>query len=551
MSKTILSRTICLAILFSLFKMSNAQTVTWQWAKNAGLAGSEGVNGSALDASGNLYVTGWFTSPNITFGAVTLTNGGFADIFITKYDAAGNTLWSKNYGGSGGDIGNAVAVDASGNVYVTGQYSSPNMVMGSFTLTNSSSGTNDVFVAKIDPSGNVVWAKSAGGSMHEKAYSIVLDLSGNIFVSGAFESSTINFGTGVLNNASTLDDLFLVKFDQAGTAQWAKSAGGTGADYGSSVATDASGNVYMTGKFSSSAINFGTGALNNASSGSQDIFLVKYSGAGTALWSGRAGGSMDDQGIAITVNGNGVYVAGGFSSALISVGSTTLSNASAGTADLILAKYDTGGNPQWAKSAGGGDFDAANAVSTDGAGNVFITGYFSSNSLLFGASTLTNSSIGYRDVFVASYDALGNSLWATAAPGTSNDTPNSISTNTAGSELYIGGVFDSSPLTFGSTNLYKGCGEDVFVAKLLNPAAGIKEMNAEEIRSVYPNPSNGKFTADAEGTIMLYNVLGQEILREKLEGKKQFDLSAMDKGVYVYKIISKGKPDKTGRIIIQ
>jgi hypothetical protein len=549
--RTSLQRTFQIILLLNLFNTSNAQTITWPWAKNAGQAGSEGAVGSALDPTGNLYVVGWFTSPNITFGAVTLTNGGAADIFLTKFDAAGNTLWSKNFGGSGGDIGSAAAADLSGNVYITGQYNSPTLVLGSFTLTNSASGLNDMFVAKIDPSGNVVWAKSAGGSSHERANSIALDASGNIFVGGAFESPSINFGTGVLNNASSLDDLFLVKFDQAGTAQWSKSAGGTGAEFANSVATDASGNVYMTGKFSSASISFGTGALNNASSGSADIFVVKYSGTGTVIWSARTGGTMDDEGNGIIVSGNSVYVTGAFSSASISVGTTTLSNSTPGVADMVLAKYDTGGNPQWTKGSGGNDHDVATSVSADAAGTVFITGYFASNSIIFGTTTLSNSSIGYRDAFVASYDASGSVLWSTAAPGTANDSPNCISAAPSGTEVYIGGVFDSSPLTFGTINLYKGCGEDVFVAKLLNPTVGIKENSNEKNQAVYPNPNNGKFIVSAEGTVVLYNMLGQEILKEKLEGKKQFDLSVMEKGVYVYKIISKGKQDRTGRVVIE
>jgi hypothetical protein len=551
--RRVLQRTIFVLSLALLQTALYSQTVSWQWAKGAGAAGSEAASATAIDPSGNLFVAGWYTSANITFGATTLTNpsGITADFFLTKYDAAGNVLWAKSYGGADGDIATSVATDASGNAYVTGIFSGSVMVMGSFTLTNASTGTNDMFLAKIDAAGNVVWAKNAGGTSHDKPFSIALDLSGNIFVAGAFGSSSINFGTGALNNTSTTDDAFLVKYDQTGAALWARSAGGTSPDQATAVSTDSVGNVYIAGKFSSASVNFGTGALNNASSGTQDIFVVKYNSAGTAQWSARSGGTMDDAATAIVVSNGGVYVGGGFSSTSMSVGSTTLSNATPGIPDVFLVKYDNGGNPQWAKATGGADFDVINSLAADASGNVYAGGYFISNSLSFGSNALNSSSPGYKDLFVVEYDAMGNPLWATSAPGNFNDAVNTIAVTSNGSDIYIGGGFDSGPLVFGTINIYKGCGDDVFVAKMQAPTVGIKEMSAPEVPVVYPNPSNGKITVDADGQITFYNVLGQEILKEKLEGKKQFDLSSVEKGVYIYKIVSKGKQNRTGRIIIE
>jgi hypothetical protein len=558
--KTTLQGFILGSLFFAtgILQNSFAQTVSWQWAKSAGQGGSEASTGCALDPSGNLYATGWYTSPNLTFGAVTLTNatGIAADFFLTKYDAAGNTLWAKTYGGADGDISNAVATDASGNAYVTGTFNGSVLVMGTFTLTNSSAGTNDIFVAKIDPSGNVLWAKSAGGTSHDKAFAIKVDVLGNVLVSGSFSSSSINFGTGVLNNASTTDDIFLVKYDQSGTAMWARSAGGVLPDAGTSVSSDSLGNVYVAGKFGSPSVNFGTGALNNASSGSYDVFVVKYNSLGTAQWSVRTGGTMDDLASAIIISKTGVYVAGGYSSSSISVGSTTLTNSSAGASDIFLAKYDMSGNPAWAKTSGGSDFDQANALSADASGNISLGGFYISGSIVFGASTLTNSSVGYKEVFIAEYDQLGNSMWATTAPGGVNDGINGLAMSPSGTDIYISGAFDSSPLTFGPHNIYKGCGEDVFVAKMQGPAVGINEWGkTKDIGILYPNPSTGKFTVEAEGEIVFYNILGAEVYRQKLNDRTrsqhQFDLSSFGKGVYVYKVISEKNTSASGRLVIE
>ncbi len=245
---------------------------------------------------------GWYSSATITFGSLTLTNPGVGtgDVFLVKYDASGNALWAKTFGGTDGDVGNAVAVDASGNVYITGWFASSTISFGTSTLTNAGPG-NDVFIVKLNSSGSAIWAKSAGGSSSDRGYGITVDPSGNVFTTGAFMSATINFGTGTLTNASATNDVFIAKHDSNGNALWANSAGGTNADTGFSIASDSLGNAYATGIFASSSINFGTGALTNSTTGTQDIFVVKYNSSGTAVWSSRAGGTMDDAANAIAV----------------------------------------------------------------------------------------------------------------------------------------------------------------------------------------------------------------------------------------------------------
>lgn len=536
-------------------KKGIAQTPTWAWAKSAGITGSEATMGTALDASGNLFAIGWYTSANITFGSTTLVNPGSytGDIFLVKYDAAGNVLWAKTFGGADGDIGNAIAIDLGGNVYITGWYASTSFSMGTYTLTNSAVGSSDIFIAKLDPAGNVIWARSAGGTSADRGYGISVDASGNVFTTGGFGSNVINFGTGpIVNSGSGTQDFFIVKQDAAGNALWAKSAGGTNADIGYSLANDSLGNVFVTGSFSSASVNFGAGTLNNSSAGTQDLFTVKYDGLGTAAWSSRAGGSMDDFGNSIMVRGNNVYVTGAFNSASIAFGTTTLTNASAGTGDVLLAKYDLSGNSIWAKREGGSDSEAGNAVAADSAGKVYISGYFSSTSITFGSTTLNNAAVGYRDLFVSAFDGNGNSTWATSSSGgVYDETANAVSVNPTGGSVYTGGTFNSGTVLFGSTTVYKGCGDDVFVAKLLGPLVGIKEENTSAQLTLYPNPTSGKFIIEAEGQIILYNLFGKIIGTEKINHGTELDLSSQSKGIYLYKVLTTKQESYSGRIIIQ
>jgi hypothetical protein len=530
-----------------------AQSPSWQWARSAGSTGNEAVTSTVLDASGNLYAIGWYTSATITFGSTTLVNAGSftGDIFVVKYDASGNALWAKSFGGVDGEIGNGMAVDASGDVYVTGLFTSTVMTMGTFTLTNTTAGSSDIFIARINSAGNTVWAKSAGGTASEKGMAITVDASGNVFTTGGFNSATINFGTGILTNASSgTSDFFIAKHDQNGNALWAKSAGGSASDQGNGIATDASGDVYLTGMYSSTSINFGTGALTNAAPATQDLYIVKYDAAGTAVWSLRSGGSFDDFGNGIAVQGSNVYLTGGFNSSSVAFGTTTLTNASAGTSDVLLANLDLGGNATWATRAGDTDGEAGNGIAVNATGDIFISGYFSGTTIIFGTTTLTNAAFGYRDLFVAAYNAGGNAVWAaTPTGGTYDETGNSVSVS--GTDIYLGGTFNSSSVTFGTNTVFKGCGDDVLVAKILGPLVGIKEEHFSKQLMLYPNPTSAKFIIEAEGQILFYNVLGENILSEKLSQKNEFDFSSFPKGIYLYKVLTEEKDVYTGRVVLE
>lgn len=552
--KTRLQKAIAVLFLIAAVHITKAQT-TWQWAKSAGATGSEATTGTVVDASGNVYAVGWYTSATITFGGTTLTNPGSftGDMFVAKYDATGNVLWAKTFGGVDGEIGNSIAIDASGNIYVAGWFTSSAMVMDTYTLTNAGTTSSDMFVAKMDPSGNTLWAKSGGGTSGDRGLSVAVDASGNVFVTGAFNSNSISFGSGGLTNAGTnTSDIFLVKYNASGNVQWAQSAGGSANDLANGVAADSLGNAYITGYFSSSNINFGTGIINNNTANTQDVFITKYNGSGTAAWVQRAGGSMDDYANAIAIRGNRLYITGGFNSASIAVGTTTLNNNSAGTSDFVLARYDLNGNAQWATEAGDTDSEAGNGIATDAAGNVFVGGYYISNTITFGTNTLTNAVGGYRDLFVAAYTSGGFAAWANTATAASYDeTANAVAATSNGSDVYVGGSFNSSVASFGAHNVYKGCGDDVFVAKLTGTTVGIKEVKVKEQLSIYPNPTSGKFVVEGEGQIIFYNVLGEEIYSDKISKSQTVDFTSKAKGIYVYKIISTEKKVYSGRVVVE
>jgi len=243
-----------------------AQAPEWQWATQAG--GSEGdlANGISTDADGNVYVTGFFEA-TASFGSFNLTSSGFLDIFVAKLDSNGNWLWAEKAGGSEGDLANGISTDADGNVYVTG-YFEATASFGSFNLT--SSGSDDIFIAKLDSNGNWLWAEKAGGSEGDYGKGIITDADGNVYVTGYFRGIA-SFGSFNLTSSGS-KDIFVAKMDSNGNWLWAEKAGGIIHDEGRGISTDADGNVYVIGGFYATA---SFGSYNLTGSGFWDIFVAK------------------------------------------------------------------------------------------------------------------------------------------------------------------------------------------------------------------------------------------------------------------------------------
>jgi len=241
-------------LFFAATENLYAQVPSWKWAKNAIATQYDQSSTVATDASGNVIVSGYFASDSIIFGPVTLQNAGpgFDDMFIAKYDSSGNFIWAQSAGGSMDDKGFSVTTDASDNIYLTGYFYSPVITFGTYTFTNAGS-VGDIFIVKYDPSGNILWATKEGGPGVEIPYSINVDATGNMVVVGRFSSLSITFGTYPLTQAGSMD-VFVVKYDAAGNVLWAKGAGGGSNDEAYSVDVDAAGNILVAGYFATTAL---------------------------------------------------------------------------------------------------------------------------------------------------------------------------------------------------------------------------------------------------------------------------------------------------------
>jgi hypothetical protein len=357
------------------------------WAKKFGASGSDKGNSIAVDASGNVYATGWFNgtvdfdpSASVTFN---LISAGSSDAFIVKLDAAGNFVWAKQIGSTGGDNGRGIVLDASGNVYTTGNFSGTvDFDPSAATFTVTSAGAQDAYISKLDGTGNFVWAKTLGGTADDKGFSVDLDASGNVFVTGEFAGSCdMDPGAAVANLVSGgATDIFVSKLDASGNYVWGKAVmSGPSDDWATALKVDG-GNVYVSGQFTGTAdADPSAATFTFTSNGAYDTFISKLDATGSLLWSKQLGGTSDDVGRAIAVDGTGkVYLTGGFQNTVDfdPAVATTYTLTSNGGSDIFILNLDASGNYIWAGQIGGSGYDDAFYISSDAAANISVTGTF-------------------------------------------------------------------------------------------------------------------------------------------------------------------------------
>jgi len=351
-------------------KINPTGTVAWahRMGGSSQFFGDYG-RGIAVDSAGNSYVTGFFYGSG-DFGNTTLNGAGNRDIFVAKYDIAGNFIWAKSFGGTGSDLGQSIAVDKLGNLYVTGSFQNT-MTVGGTTLTAHD--FNDGFIMKLDNNGTPIWAGGFGGAGNDSGFTVTVDSNLNVYTTGIFEQS-FQFGTTNLTSRGDTD-AFVMKQNSSGFLQWIQQFGGAGHDDGTGVTVDLANNsVYATGDYNGTGTFGGTTLTSN---GSGDIYLARINAAnGNVVWAKGFGGSSQDAGFSVTTDGAGnVYTTGTFQKTVAFGGTSITSN---GSADAYLAKFDLNGNALSVLGFGSAGSDQGMLASVGGpTGNVTVVGDYS------------------------------------------------------------------------------------------------------------------------------------------------------------------------------
>ncbi len=463
--KIILTIPVILFTLLLIPQQISAQVLPGQapdflWAQRGGGNGYDGASDITVDNAGNIIVTGYFDS-TATFGNYTLNSAGASDIYIAKYSNAGDVLWAVSAGGSGYDQGYSVTTDNLGNIIICGIFSNSALFGGTVTL--NSFGNYDIFTAKYSTNGVFQWVRQGGGQSYDWGYEVTADNQNNIIVTGVFYQFA-SFGNFTVQSGNPYGDIYVVKYNSAGTEQWVNAAYNvTGGQsfyndaYG--VRTDNNDNVFITGSFSN-VINFGDSTLVSSFDGTNsDIFLAKYDSQGNFIWVAQAGSDSsgaysNGNDIRIDEAGNIIFT-GTFSTQAI-FGNLPPLTASQNS-DIFIAKYDQSGNALWAvQDYASIYYNEGREIDLDAAGNISLIASVSQD-ITFGE---------LNDVYFARFTGTGQKLWGTRA-GLINGNDAGGIVNDAAGDIYGCGNFYISGI-FGSITL-NGINGEAFVVKLPSP----------------------------------------------------------------------------------
>ncbi len=556
---------IFFGLLLFLFLVTKVNSQSgYNWAYQIGETLYDGGKAIAVDASGNSYAIGFFTG-TVDFdpgpGTYTLTNIGGSNGFVLKLNSSGNFVWvaqlSGTVSGSSGCTPNAIKLDASGNVYLTGTFGGTvDLDPGPGTFTLSSMGNlSDVFVLKLNSSGNFVWAKQVGSTLHDSGNSITVDGTGNIFVTGSFDGvidvdpgpGTFSFtpAGGLLDN-----DIFVLKLDASGNFVWAEQMGGIKENIPKSISVGASGNVYVMGRFAgimdmdpSSATYTFDAVYGN------DIFIAKLDPSGSFVWAKHIDGVddvvMHDYGNPMSLDATeNIYVTGFYSTNVDFAGSFTITPSANGI-NAFVCKFNSAGNFLWAKATQGYGDAFGTSVFAHSSGDVYLLGDFGGGSGLVDFDPGIDTAYGGDGgIFVLRLNTSGNFMGVkqVAAITVSYPSGDGIAVSNSGDIITIGTFdytddFDPGP---GIYNLTSAGYTDVFIQKMSQPV-GTENIQTKRIElQIYPNPSYSRLfifsgqTDIEKSEIEIINYLGQIVL--KASYNNEINISTLAQGTYFLKI---------------
>lgn len=469
-----------LTLSLMLAGTASAEPPGFTWSKRFGGEHFDYGTAIAVDRFGNTFVTGYFRD-FAYFGKEEIEGKGEADIFIAKLDRVGNVLWVRQVGGTADDFARGVTIDDEGNVYITGAFQSQKIDFGDGKVIEKTS-DSEIFVAKYDPQNRLVWARTAGSGPGGAGNDISLDLEGNVYVTGYF------YGTGLfedltLQNAGYVD-IFVARYDPAGNLVWVRQIGGPSDDVASAVHVDEQGSIFLAGAFSETMQIAQKVKLR--SEGLFDAFLIKLDSEGRTAWAVSEGGYMNDVAFDLALDPAGnIIVTGGYAGSEAFASEYRMHAAyrkprrrytrayfggkrltSQGGSDAFVAKYNPAGRMVWVQSVGGnkkGAPEAGYGVAVDARGHAHVTGTFAGR-VQFGNNTLISRGIG--DLFVMELDRDGRVLWARQA-GAQYGAPNSGNSIAVdrGGNSYVTGFFQGN-VSFGD-GIVKSYGDsDIFVTKI-------------------------------------------------------------------------------------
>ncbi len=508
-----------LFFFFSLFfTTSNAQSS--EWIISAG--GKHADCGSALarDEDGFIYLAGSFQG-EATFNDTTLYSNGDTDVFLAKYEEKGNLVWIKQAGSNFTkrnaitEYPTAIRVHEDA-VYMIGVFAG----IADFNTTKIiSKGKEDLFLAKYNLEGKLLWVKRAGGSSQDIPNDLIIDKSGNIYITGSYQK-TADFAPKRQLTARNNRNLFIAKYSSEGELDWIKSSYSQTFSIGKAIETDKEG-IIVAGDFAGEIQLDDTKLSSN---GSTDIFIVKYDFEGNQLWATQHGSTGMDQVNAISCK-DGIYLAGSYLTTARSE-----SWQSKGARDGFVSKLTANGNQIWNKTIGGTENDEIIAMSIKD-GQLIIAGKYNADFEYDDEEVYLSN--GFTDIFLLKMDLFGNTNDIKVMGGSGQDFPTSMLIND--DEILMTGLYRNQLTT---TQTSSG-GSDIFLSGLTLNFDHENELKV--IYLVYPNPTENNFWIRSEEKFNEIELIQQDGRRIEFKNglntnEYRFELSDLPTGVYYVRI---------------
>lgn len=495
--------------------LSNLATSTFLGGSRADLS-----NGIQVDRVGNIYVTGHTESPffPVKSGSFDTTYSNSDDVFVAKLNAGGSALiYSTFIGASGSDIAEGIAIDSTGNAYITGQTTSSTYptTVGAFDRVLYT-GNADAFVTKLNADGSdLVYSTFAGGQNFDVGYDIAVDTSGNAYVTGQTEDAIIDFPifTGSFDTGHNGGmDAFVIKFNASGSGLlYATFLGGSGDDNGFGIALDSSRNVYITGVTPGSAFPTTAGSFDRIPNGDDDIFVTKLNASGSALgYSTLLGGSNADEGYDIAVNSSGeAFITGSSFGGGYPTTITAFDTGHNGQSDIVVTKLaDDGSSLLYSTYIGDSDRETGLGIAVDELGFAYIVGQTSSANYPTTSNAFSQTKNGNLDAIVTKLNPTGSDIFYSTFIGGGNfDRGEAITLDSVGNVYFTGATNNLAgnfPTTSDAFQTEPNGDTEVFVSKLGDFSIAGKTVDYDgnaipSVRIALSGSSSGFILSDAEG----------------------------------------------------
>ena len=460
---------IFMAVNFLSF--SGFAQMGWKWGKTFS-QGQGFVNSMAEDKAGSIVETGIVMGGSyVTFGVDTFSMFPYSSgepfcVFVTKTDSSGNYQWVTGLQHTVAQP-TTVVTDQANNVYLLGYYLDTFFTMGPVSLSNMTPQSwSMVFLAKISATGNVLWARNvAAVDSYELPMGLTynqgmgIDSAGNVYISNSFNFPTTTIGTTTLVNSDPTGfttDIFLAKYDSSGNNVWAKKIGADNFDCPVVLAVTKSGNTYLSGQYYADTITIGSTTLYSNDTVSMDPknFLAKFDAAGNCAWAENIC-QLFELGGMTTDAYEDIYLTGLVDVDTLTFGASVLHGA--GNLDAFFAKFDSSGNPLFARSAGGTNDEMGYGISVDSIGNTWMSGTFgymptTGYTIYFGSDSATyTGSSGADPMFIAEYNSAGDYIKNIVLPG-GGGAASRVTTDDHGN-LYVAGTYFSDTMVLGADTL--------------------------------------------------------------------------------------------------